>query len=366
MRFTILILLCLPCLVLIAQEPDTPRFNIGDPAAALRVSHWLKGSPVHTFKKGRSYVVEFWATWCHACIAGMPHLSELAREYKGRITVVSIDVYEKKTTPLRRIQAFVDSMGRRMDYSVAREDSNFMETGWLKDFGTVGIPMAYVVDGEGRVAWIGHPHELDSVLSRIAAGAWDRDAALAERRLNKRLDSMDEDAGYELGGFLMEHDTMTEPRRSDSVLAMIHSILLKEPRLKYAGGISGFTFRALLRTDTAAAYAYGKEMLAAATYTAPLEMHIYENIASFGDSLHLPDELYHLGIEAYRKAIDFYPETADIINCYDHMAAWYWHIHDKPGAIASEQKAIETLKNGGRSRLTLAGLETRLQQYRAD
>jgi thiol-disulfide isomerase/thioredoxin len=368
MRYTCLILLFLLGLAAAAQEADTPRFNIGDPAPALRVSHWLKGGPVREFKKGDSYVVEFWATWCKPCIAGMPHLSELAREYKGRITVVSVDVYEKKTTAMRRIQSFVDSMGQRMDYNVASEDSNFMETTWLRDFDTRdnGIPIAFVVDREERVAWIGHPQDLDSVLPQVGAGSWDRDAALAERRLNKRLYAMDLDASFELGGYLMTHDTMSEPRRSDSILAMIHAILQKEPRLKYGRTISTYTFRSLLKTDPAAAYAYGKGMLAAATYTIPLEESIYGNIQIFGDSLQLSDDLYRLGIEAYRKAIEFFPETMDVIAGYDHMAAWYWRIHDKAGAIACEQKAIATLKNGGHSRLALAGLEDRLQHYQSD
>ena len=368
MRYTCLLLLCLLCLAVTAQEPDTSRFDLGDPAPALRVSYWLKGDPVPGFKKGNSYVVEFWATWCKPCIAGMPHLSDLAREYKDRITVLSFDVYEKKTTPIRRIRAFVDSMGQRMDYRVAREDSNFMETSWLADFGARdnGIPVAFVVDREGRIAWIGHPHELDTVLRQVAAGKWDRDAALAARRLHKRLNAMDKEASFELEGYLMTHDTVSEPRRSDSILAMIHAMLRKEPRLRYAENISAFTFRALLQTDTAAAYAYGREMLAAATFVAPLETSISDNILFFGDSIHLSDDLYRLGIEACRKVIETYPETTDVIERYDRMAAWYWRIHDGAGAIGCEQKAIEILKDGGHSRLALAALEGRLQHYQTN
>lgn len=177
---------------------------------------------------------------------------------------------------------------------------------------------------------------------------------------------MDTEASFELGGYLITHDTVREPRQSDSILAMVHAMLLKEPRLKYGRSISAFTFRALLQTDPAAAYTYGKGMLAAATYTAPLEMSIYDNIRLFSDSLRLSAELYRLGIEAYQKAIESYPETTDVIDSYDHMAAWYWRIHDKNGAIACEQKAIVTLKNGGNSRLTFAGLEGRLQHYQSD
>jgi thiol-disulfide isomerase/thioredoxin len=368
MRYAYLLLLCILAIAAPAQEPEPPRFNIGDRAPALRVSHWLKGEPVEQFKKGSIYVVEFWATWCKPCIAGMPHLSALAREYKGRIAVVGVDVYERKTTPMSRIQAFVDSMGQRMDYNVAKEDSTFMETNWLADFDTKegGIPMAFVVDGQGKVAWIGYPHDLDSVLRRVVAGGWDCDVALAERKLKKRLFEIDMDAGFDLQGYLVTHNDVRDPARSDSILAMIHAILLKEPSLKYEDRISAYTFGALLKTDPAKAYAYGKEMLAATTYGRQLESIVYGNIQTLGDSLQLSADLYRLGIEAYREEIELYPETSDVVGAYDHMAGWYWRIHDKRGAVACEQKAIETLQNGGLSRLALADLRERLQHYRGN
>ena len=110
-----------------------PLLNIGDPAPALRVRGWVKGEPVERFEKGKVYVLEFWATWCRPCIAAMPHLSALAGEYKDRVTFLGIDVYEKKT--VGKIKAFVDSMGKRMDFRVAAEDSDLMVAGWLVDTG---------------------------------------------------------------------------------------------------------------------------------------------------------------------------------------------------------------------------------------
>jgi thiol-disulfide isomerase/thioredoxin len=135
---------------------------------------WVKGSPVEKFDKGRVYVLEFWATWCRPCIASMPRLSELARKYRGRITVLGIDMYENKATSMERIRAFVDSMGDRMDFQIAVGDNNFMATYWLYDFGEgSGIPKSFVVDSNGRLAWIGHPTQLDEILPRIVDGTWD-------------------------------------------------------------------------------------------------------------------------------------------------------------------------------------------------
>ena len=107
-----------------AQEVPHHLINIGDSAPPLRVRAWLKGGPVHHFKRDNVYVVEFWATWCGPCKAEMPQLTAMASEYKDKVTFIGVDVFEKKTTSLEKIRAFVDSMGHGMDYEVAAEDSN--------------------------------------------------------------------------------------------------------------------------------------------------------------------------------------------------------------------------------------------------
>lgn len=125
-KFNLFVLNCILSILSYSQGKESPSLIIGDPAPSLRVSAWIKGEPFQKFKNGRVYVLEFWATWCRPCVAAMPHLSALAREYKDKATFIGIDIYEKKTTSLEKIKAFVDSIGPRMDYHVAADDNNFM------------------------------------------------------------------------------------------------------------------------------------------------------------------------------------------------------------------------------------------------
>lgn len=151
------------------QGQQLPVLTIGDSTPLLRVREWIKGTPVEKFEKGKVYVVEFWATWCRPCIAAMPHLSALAEKFRNKITILGIDIYENKTPSLAKVKAFVESTGHRMDYHVAASDSNFMEVDWLVGTGEKdnGISRSFVVNAQGRLAWIGYPKDLEEVLPGI-------------------------------------------------------------------------------------------------------------------------------------------------------------------------------------------------------
>jgi thiol-disulfide isomerase/thioredoxin len=363
-----LLLLCIITITAHAQEASSVSLNIGDSAPPLRVRGWLKGTPVGRFEKGRVYVVEFWATWCRPCIAGMPHLSALANEYKDRVTFLSIDVYENKTTSPAKIRAFVDSMGKRMDYAVAAEEGNFMATGWLDASGDKGIPKAFVVNAEGRIAWIGHPTRLDEVLQKIASNGWDVKEALARRNLNKHLAGLDDSAWYDLIRYRGDPEKLDKYGKQDSALLLIDEIVRKEPRLKYAPRIAFYTFSSLLQTNLQKAYDYGKTLLVTPTHEDPAYDVVINEIQLYSYKLTLPAKIYELCAEAYQVKIDLYPENPDIPAIYHRMAEWYWRACDRAKAVDAEQKAIETMKSKtdkdrDYSATDLAIFESRLGQY---
>ena len=51
-------------------------------------------------------LVDFWATWCGPCIALAPTVEDVAKDYKGKVTVGKIDVDKiKDVTEKYKIQA---------------------------------------------------------------------------------------------------------------------------------------------------------------------------------------------------------------------------------------------------------------------
>ena len=351
-----------------AQTEQHISINLGDPAPPLRVREWIKGTPVQKFGKGKVYVIEFWATWCQPCIAAMPHLSELARQYEDRATIIGIDILENKSTSLKKVKTFVDSMGTRMAYRVAAQDSSFMEVGWYKAFGEPAIPISFIVDGEGKLAWIGHPMDLNKILPRILNNKWDIKVELAERKEAKRIEGLDDSLSFELNmctGDFYKQDYIGKP---DSVLLMISEMVKKEPQLKYAYLTAAHTFAALLKTDPAKAYEFGKELLIATSGDDdPPYTGIIENIIWYSDKINLPSGIYQLGAETYQARIDRipYPKIYNMPKHYKQMAEWYWLANDRSKAIEGMQKAIEALKSKKDFSATdLSVLESRLSEFK--
>jgi thiol-disulfide isomerase/thioredoxin len=328
-----------------AQKSKSDTFNISDEAPPLRVRQWLKGTPVKGFERGRVYVLEFWATWCKPCIAAMPHLSVLAREHKDKVTVVAIDINETKTTSLERVKTFVDEMGDRMDFHIAAEDTSFTVHDWLDASGAKGegIPMTFVVNAQGKVAWYGQPSHLNEVLPKILNNTWDIKEALSSRVFNEYLRKLDDQAFSKLHRYAGQYDKLDDLGKPDSALFAINKMVKKEPKLKYAPTMVSFTFSALLRINPHKAYEFGKQAMLTPTYTEPAYDMIIGCIQDDSRKLKISPEIYRLGAECYQAEIDQapYPELVDTSEIYHEMAAWYRLAGEESKAKEAEQKATK-------------------------
>src|SRR5262245_13119104 len=92
-----------------AQQPAS-YLKVGDKAPALAVDVWVKGDKVEKFDNGKVYVVEFWATWCGPCIANIPHLGKVQKEFKEKgVTVIGVAGSERGggATALQNVKEFV-------------------------------------------------------------------------------------------------------------------------------------------------------------------------------------------------------------------------------------------------------------------
>jgi thiol-disulfide isomerase/thioredoxin len=183
-----------------APEPEGVTLKVGDPAPKLQVDKWLKGDPIKSLEKGKVYVIECWATWCGPCIASMPHVTKLQAKYKDKgVVVIGVNVWERD---LSAPEPFVKKMGDKMGYAVATDvlpvtndgstGPGAMATTWLKAAGRNGIPCSFIVDREGKIAWIGHPMMMERALGLIADNKFD---PAEEAKFNEKMDELNKAFG---------------------------------------------------------------------------------------------------------------------------------------------------------------------------
>ena len=102
---------------------------------------------------GKVLLVNFWASWCWPCIEELPGIQRLiAAMADAPFAVIGVNVGEAE----RRVQATVKQL--RMDFPILLDKDSAAFKGW----GANVLPTAYILDGSGRVRYIGRgPVEWD-------------------------------------------------------------------------------------------------------------------------------------------------------------------------------------------------------------
>ncbi len=163
-----------PTPIIKAKQPEKkePTLKVGDKAPPLVATKWLQGAEVKGFAQGKVYVVEFWATWCGPCIVMMPHMGELQREYRSQgVTFIGFSAKDPNNTQAK-VSAMVEKRGPKLGYTFAYGDDRETYNAWMKAAGRNGIPCCFVVNKQGKIAYIGHPMYLDAVLPKVVSGKW--------------------------------------------------------------------------------------------------------------------------------------------------------------------------------------------------
>jgi thiol-disulfide isomerase/thioredoxin len=288
-------------LAAVSSRAEGTLLNIGSPAPAIKVEKWVKGTPVTAFETGKVYVVEFWATWCGPCKVAMPHLSELARKFTNKVTFTGVSVLEQGEDTTKKVEAFVKNMGDNMGYNVCADGSAaFMAANWLAAAGESGIPCTFVIDGGGKVAWIGHPNKLEEVLEKVLAGTADYRELAKTRAAARAGTAIEPSAAREIQ---MAIDAKEYAETVKAIDRSTNQMVIKKFQAE--------KLRALMLTDEPKGMAFGKEILEQPMTKSTSALDLIKAGTMLGATEGLSKPAYGLAIDLLTKAAEAKPVEPD-------------------------------------------------------
>lgn len=155
---------------------DGPDSLVGKQAPELAATGWIDGDGRTTLADhlGDVVVIEFWSTHCAASRSAVRHLVDLTEDYGAKgLTVVGVTDETEDV-----VLSWLTHEDASVNYKIA--------LGGGADYGVRGLPYAYLVGADGKVAWQGPTGSLsksriEELLKDVPEATPESRAAAAER-----------------------------------------------------------------------------------------------------------------------------------------------------------------------------------------
>lgn len=170
-------LLCISLFLIGITAFAQSNIRIGEKAPAIKITDWIENTPADKDLAGKYIVLEFWATWCGPCIAAVPHMNELQKEF-NRKDLYYISISDEPVEKIKRTLKRVDFKSIVVTDQTGQTQKNYGD----KVEGLQAIPLTVLIDNKGIVKWVGLPTQLtQKVMADFLNGKVDSDTRQTEK-----------------------------------------------------------------------------------------------------------------------------------------------------------------------------------------
>lgn len=104
----------------------------------------------YTIPKNKPIILDFWATWCGPCVAGLIENNELVKKYQNQIEFIAIT-----DTTSKKVVDFIQSRNFNHRFLIDKDTQTF------SGYGVSEIPRAFLIDGDNVIQWSGYGRDVN-------------------------------------------------------------------------------------------------------------------------------------------------------------------------------------------------------------
>lgn len=126
------------------------RDRIGQEAPDFKVTG-ASGKPIQLSKlRGKTVVLDFWATWCQPCLMSMPGLDKLSLRAKGQdVVFLSVNEWDERDLYEKWMKENASKYSFTFAFDASGKDRN---KGVAPLYGAWGMPTLFVIDKTGKIS----------------------------------------------------------------------------------------------------------------------------------------------------------------------------------------------------------------------